>query len=243
MIAENDESGSLMEFIYSLQETDIQKDKLEKESKQKEIRLLSIDKELQVMVSSIEAVKAGNSHFIVELRKFEGKIDDLNKRKEQADSKRGSVTSAKQLDAIEGQIESLTASLNEKEETLLSMYEEQEVGEQKLADLSSALDILEKSLADEKSTINTELHNMTQERALLYEKRERLLSQADDELIGRYEKLYEKLGGQIIFDAEDMICPGCGMALPRRLFDRMASHRDLFYDCNNCSRLLRYVGV
>ena len=222
------------ELIFSLQETDTKKDKLDRECAGKEKRLVAINEELKKARNSVEEMKAHNQRFSVELSKTEGELDDLSKKREHADSKLFNVTSAKQLDALKAQIEKLATSIDEQEAVILAKYEEQELLEERLAKMEDDLNALSESSASEISQIKELLLQMTSERQGLVKKRSEIVATVDEDLLSRYEMLYEKHKSEVVYETEDMVCPGCGMALARRLFDRMSSHRDDFYGCNSC---------
>jgi len=229
--------------IYNLQETDIRKDSLARDALSKEASLVTISRNIEESRSQIESVKAENNKFMVELSKVEGNLDDLTSKKDHADSNILNVTSAKQLDALKAQIEKLTISIDEHEASILSMYEEQETAEKKLLDLRGSLVALEAASKDDIAGIEVDMRQIAEEREELFCRRAELLTAIDVELGEKYENLYTRHGDQVVYDTEDMVCPGCGMALSRRLFNKMESHRDEFFDCNSCGRLLRYVGV
>jgi predicted nucleic acid-binding Zn-ribbon protein len=231
------------DVIYSLQETDQKKDSLAREIKEKKACLAAIAAQIEDSRSQLESAKTDNVRFTVELNKVEANLDSCNSKKKHADLNLLNVTSEKQLEALNSQIEKLVLLIEEHEATILSMYEEQESAEKKISDMSSALKALEVSSRNEVLEIESSIKKIAVEREELVCRRLEMLTTMDPELAEKYERLYVRHGGQVLFDTEDMVCPGCGLALPRRLFNKMESHRDEFYDCNSCGRILRYVGV
>ena len=229
--------------LYNLQNHDLEKDKLNREMKKMRERLAAIEVELKSAQQELNTSQETEKNVLVKIREVEGAIDGFSKQKSSSEEKVLKVTSAKQLDALKAQIESLGEKIEEAEVELLDLYEQQEGASAKLEESKSKLMELEKSGADERAQIGQGLQEREAAVATLVEKRPTVLAEVEKPLLARYESIHGEVGGKVVLDIEDMACPGCGMALPRQDFEKMKAHRDTFYDCANCGRLVRYVGI
>ena len=229
--------------LHNLQKHDLENDRLNKEMKKMRERLGAIEVELKEAQTTLNSSQEEDKNVQVKIREVEGAIDTFTKQKSSSEEKILKVTSAKQLDALKAQIESLGEKIEEAEGQLLELYEQQESTNTQLEKAKEALVSLEKSGADERAEIGLGLQKRESEIVVLSEKRPQVAEAVEKALLSKYESIHDQHGGRVVLDIEDMACPGCGMALPRQDFEKMKAHREDFFDCNNCGRLVRYVGI
>ena len=229
--------------LQALQSHDSQRDELEREMKTMRERLLLLEEEFQAAQSIIEELQSKEQDLKVATRETEGELDDLEKKKSQSEQKRTMVTSAKQLDAVNAQLEGLEQKTSEEESKLLELYERHEGLSSELLQAKEKLVSLEKSAAEERAEIARGLQERENQLANLQHERPGLCSSVEGSKLLLYEDLRKEYGGVVVFDIEDMACPGCGMAVPRQDFEKMKARRETFFECANCGRLLRYVGI
>ena len=229
--------------LHSLQKHDLEHDRLNKEMKKMRARLGAIEVELKEAQTSLAASQEADKTVQVKIREVEGAIDTFTKQKSSSEEKVLKVTSAKQLDALKAQIESLGEKIEEAEGQLLELYEEQETTSTQVEKAKETLMDLEKSGAAERAEIGLGLQQRESEVVVLGEKRPKVAEVVEKSLLSKYESIHDQHGGRVVLDIEDMACPGCGMALPRQDFEKMKAHREEFFECANCGRLVRYVGI
>jgi uncharacterized protein len=172
-------------------------------------------------------------------KEAEWALDELEQRLKQQQQRLygGSVTNAKELQALQQEIQHLLAQQTRQEELALEMIEAaealQEVNKRKLEALQMAEKSWEKANAAG-AIRHQELEEMHQE---LRTKREGLATTLNAEFIKRYESMRKPKQGRVVSKVEQNSCQWCRVILTPSELQRVRISNEL-QTCSNCGRIL-----
>lgn len=168
-------------------------------------------------------------------------LEDVERRLKQQEQRlyNGSVTNAKELNAIQQEVQNLRAQQARQEEKALEMMEAAEdlraVAEQKESAVKEAEQ--EWELANAAGVAR---HDQLEEKLLeLRGKRTGLTATLDGELVKRYESMRKTKQGRVISRVEQNSCQWCRVILTPSELQRVRMSAEL-QTCSNCGRILYY---
>ena len=202
--------------------------------------------QLRNIRKSFEADKQKLAESNTAIARIEGKIASVDKRLADLESRiakekkaiyDGSVTNTRELNARQGQLESLSEKLE------IAQNEKGEHQKQ-LAKRQDEVEKLRRTLADMQSEFSRirDIYQVKQEerdergRQLATEK-EALVSQIDADSLAWYEKTRQRFAGTPVACLnKQRICSGCHTMLPLTAYKRAAAGQRIL--CENCGRTL-----
>lgn len=230
-----------MRTVYQLQTIELQEHAIEQErtSSQdyKDLHTIkaSFDNKKQRYLHTGEEVKALQAKlasFIAEVAELEAKI-----AKENTAIYDGSVTSAKELSAREGQIATL-------EEKLAIFRREQQNCQnalaqttQKQTELHAELAVLQKAFSEVKARYQAAQEDRAQRLQVLGEQKTALLEAIDSKNLAWYQSRKAKFSGSPLAKlGADLVCGGCRTLVPPITYRRSLNGEATF--CEKCGRSL-----
>lgn len=168
-------------------------------------------------------------------------LADLEQRLKQHEQRLygGSVTNAKELSALQQDVQYLRAQCTQQEDRVLEMMETVEKLNQALADKASAVSEAERAWQTF-SEASTAKHEQLEHR--LQERRTARAAQAarlDMELVKRYESMRKIRQGRVVSKVEQNSCQWCRVILTPSELQRVRVSPEL-QTCSNCGRILYY---
>jgi predicted nucleic acid-binding Zn-ribbon protein len=171
--------------------------------------------------------------------RFEQEIDSLTS-KEAAEQQRmydGSIVNAKELEALQHEIDNVKKRRSDREDELLALMEQREALDARIADADSEASALRTSVEATSSRAAEELVSATANLASLEAERETLIPAFDPELLELYEDLRRQKKGIGAAPLVDGVCQGCHEQLSSVVLDRL-KHTDGIRRCEHCRRIL-----
>ncbi len=181
------------------------------EDKVKAVQLKKKDKELE-LASKEEG-----------LRKSQGQLYQLKTNKE--------------YQAKLSEIASLKADISIAEDELLRILEEIEVTKKELDIQKSSLDQEEKKFKEQEGMITNEMRDMDAKIKNLQDKRESFISNIDQNILSKYEKLLQVRQGLAIVPVNNANCGYCHMRVTHQKINEIKMYKDMVF-CENCVRML-----
>jgi uncharacterized protein len=171
--------------------------------------------------------------------RFEQEIDSLTS-KEAAEQKRmydGSIANAKELEALQHEIDNVKRRRADREDELLAMMEQREELDAAIGDagarsteMRSQVEVTEASSAEELAEVSEELE-------ALQRRREEMAATFDPELLELYGDLRRQKKGVGAAALVDGVCQGCHEQLSSVVLDRL-KRTDGIRRCEYCRRIL-----
>lgn len=173
--------------------------------------------------------------------KFEADIAQVRQRmaRDQQRMDAGAVSSAKELESLQHEINSLRRRQTELEDGELEVMERLEEVERQLAGLSSRSTELSDELADTQRRRDEVFAKIDAEHALAIGDRERLAPDIPQELLTLYERLRAQQGGVGAAPLHQKRCEGCRLELNATDLGLVRSAPDdEVLRCEECRRIL-----
>lgn len=171
------------------------------------------------------------------------RIDELELAGLQSEKKKietqlygGKTTSSKELSQWQRDLEILNGKMNVIEEKVLGSLIKIEELDKEIKLNKGMLEQAQSKLESAKKEQNNELNRIESLMKECNEKRDKLLSNINEEIFPVYERLLKKKGGIAVAKIQNDICEGCFVHLPEGVVKRVAN-RELQY-CPQCGRIL-----
>lgn len=205
-----------------------------KETQDLEIELGSIDMRLV-------AAKTEASDLSLALRKAENDVEQVATRvtKNHVRLEDGSVTSAKELEALQHEVVSLKARQSELEEVELEVMERLEETKSVIEALLAEKSVTEENLEQAVTVRDALLAEIDDESADLLAQRQAIAINLPTDLMALYEKVRADHGGVGAAHLHRGACQGCRIALDATELDRIRNlPSENVVRCEECRRIL-----
>jgi uncharacterized protein len=200
-------------------------------------RLDARDTELRDAIVAAETV---TSDLTREQAKAEADVDQVRSRMER-DRKRldaGQVSSPRELENLQSEVDSLRRRQNALEEVALSVMERQEEASSRAGALTAERTDLAAARADTAARLDTAAGEIDEQQGKLEEQRSGITAGIPDDLLGLYDKLREQHGVAAAALRRGR-CEGCHLALDEsELRNLRAAAADEVLRCEECRRIL-----
>ncbi|MDD4363183.1 MAG: C4-type zinc ribbon domain-containing protein [Atribacterota bacterium] len=223
-----------------LQEIDTQINREEEKQKQLPAKI----KEIQNIIAGIESRKnIGNENLKsiqlkIKRREIDAKAIDTKIEKHQNELYGGKTSDIKELKQLQKVIELLKADRDKVEEDLLIIMDQEDdlkvelqKIEQELSQAKNQLQKIEQDVNKQEKEISAFIEQKTQERKKI------ISSINKEDLINRYNMLWQEKEGLVLTEIEGSICSGCNLSLPSDIIYQLQKNSVLI-TCPNCNRIL-----
>jgi predicted nucleic acid-binding Zn-ribbon protein len=170
-------------------------------------------------------------------RTVEREIEDLSAKLSKFENElySGKTTNPKELSSLQQEIESLKSNRGKLEDRDLEIMETIEKVNATISELQSNLEKLKTEWQVQQKTFTAELKELENIISGLKEKRERLASDIDPQVLTIYEELKKQKGASVA-KVEQGICRGCRISLPVNELQQVRSGS--MVRCSSCGRIL-----
>jgi predicted nucleic acid-binding Zn-ribbon protein len=172
-------------------------------------------------------------------RRMESELDSLT-QKEAAEQKRmfdGSIANAKELAALQHEIEALAKRRSDREDELLALMEQREAVAAAAAEAETRSTELRAEVERVSAKAGEELHRITEELAQRTADRDALAPELDPELLELYEDLRRQKKGVGAAALVDGVCQACHEQLSAVELDKLKKTEGV-RRCEYCRRIL-----
>ncbi|GAB3497486.1 zinc ribbon domain-containing protein [Nocardiopsis coralliicola] len=202
--------------------------------------VVRLDGEIARLRDRVVAAETALGDLDREQRKAESDVDQVRTRSERDRARLdgGQVSSPKELEQLQSEIDSLQRRQSELEEVVLEVMERREAAESERTAAAAELAGAEgrrDTAADARGAAVVEIDS---DRATERERRDRLAKEVPDDLLGLYDKLREQygIGAAALHYGR---CEGCKLALSTAELGRIRqAPADEVLRCDDCRRIL-----
>ena len=142
--------------------------------------------------------------------------------------------------ALAHEIETCKAAIFKIEDREIELMEQGETAQKEVVQATQAASDMRKLVEDQVAQLNAREQNLQKELAELQTNREALASAVDESVRGRYERLVQSKGENVVVGVQHGVCGGCHMKLPPQLLVTCQGKNELL-SCSNCGRILYYT--
>lgn len=230
-----------LKLLRKLQEFDLEIDDIHERSELLHASLEEQDSLHSKLSEALETQRAKLEETRSLARQKELELQENSDHSHTHKDKQARVSSARELSAIEKEIDSLRrrrAQLEEEFETLTDAVTD---AEEDVAEKQEKVDELAAELAKQRKTVDAEAGTADNRIAKLEKDRDKLKKEFVNAqaIIARYEFIRARLPGRVIVVARDGACTGCNMVVPPQTYNELIDGKKVI-QCPNCKRILYY---
>jgi uncharacterized protein len=182
----------------------------------------------------LDALTARQTEMEAEVAAGRGRMEGIEKRMYS-----GEVGAARDLQAMAEEVDGLRGRIRRLEDVILEVMEEREPVEALVGQLAAERAAVAGRLANIESDLGAAEQELTAEEAEHAARRAELAGTVPPELIARYERLRQRLGGVGVARLVNGSCGGCHLTLSATELDRLRkAPADEVLTCEQCGRVL-----
>jgi uncharacterized protein len=202
--------------------------------------LADLQQKSEVIGSELVRVQTAHDDVQRELRKSDADVQQVRDRAARDEARLNSGTgSAKDLQALQHELESLARRQRELEDIELEVMERAEAIESDLAELQTGRDRLAVRIAELEASRDEALARLDEEAGQVSAPREALTTEVGADLLALYDKIRASSGGLGAAALRHRSCGGCQLELNAVDLGRIkAAAEDEVVRCEECRRIL-----
>jgi uncharacterized protein len=147
------------------------------------------------------------------------------------------IKNAKELQALQREIEQLKQHNGELEESLIIIMEEIDGIKAQIQAKEAEMAAMQDEWQKKQQDLKVQITGIDQAVLEAASRRQRIASQVAAELISRYELIFSRRGGTAVVEVAGGICQGCYMNIPPQLSNEIIKSEKLHL-CPSCQRIL-----
>ncbi len=149
------------------------------------------------------------------------------------------VKNAKELSAVDTEINAVKKNIGEIEEKSIKLLDEIDDLKKEISEEEQIIKEEKKNIGELEIKIGKEKQATSGEIDSLEKERKKIADQIPEELLEKYEFIFEKRESKAIVAVKDSVCTGCYMSVPPQMVNDIKKGLKIFY-CQYCSRMLFY---
>ena len=151
----------------------------------------------------------------------------------------GKISDIKELKQLQKVIELLKKDRDKVEEDLLIVMDQEDTVKRELSEIEKELAQAKKQLEERQKEVRQQEQKIKQRIEEKNKKRAEITDKINsDELMKRYNMLWNEKEGQVVAEIEGPTCSGCNLSLPSDIIYHLQKNNGLLITCPNCNRIL-----
>ena len=233
---------SIIERIVSLQKIDSQLQDIAELLGDLPGKVDVLKNEESTLIKSLEDGKARIKELELEISKFDGQITDITEKIDKHKDQLFLVTTNKQYDALQYEIDHLKAELDDIENKTLENTEEKETLEERIKSEEENLDNLSKDLIERREKLEVLMNQSSNEKTKLELQRDKKRKDIENRTLSRYDTIHTARKGISVVHVQGTACGGCGAFIPPQIISEVKAEKGP-HTCDSCSRFLYWESV
>lgn len=175
-----------------------------------------------------------------EQQRLEDEVETVRARlaKEQQRFESGTVTSPREIMALQNEIDALARRISTLEDDELEIMETAEAVDVTLAELKVGIDAVGARVAAAMKARDESAAALAIELETLRTRRVAMVVGVEPGVLDRYEKLRKAQSGAVVAAFDGKTCGGCGLPLSPASREEFKASSDAWFPCENCRRVL-----
>jgi len=170
------------------------------------------------------------------------KMNEIAMQKKSIEEKTKIIKSTREYDALGKELE---YSQKQEDEYKFQLLQDQKIIEDLRNNLEKdkiSIKQQEDDIAKEQERVNNELSKIEEELNLLKQKEDKIISEIDENIRYKFERIVKNKEGQGIVTISKGHCNGCYIILPAEFINNVRKGDNIYF-CPNCSRILYFTGT
>ena len=147
------------------------------------------------------------------------------------------IKNAKELQALQREIELTRQANGELEEELIKIMQEIDAIKGQVQTKESEMAAMQEEWQKKQNELQVEINGIDAAVSEASSRRQTIASQVTGDLISRYELIFSRRGGTAVVEVAGGICQGCYMNLPPQLWNEIIRNEKVHL-CPSCQRIL-----
>jgi uncharacterized protein len=197
----------------------------------------SLEAQLTASVAGVEALKQKARKVEMDRKKLELDVGTRNESISRLKTQQYQTRKNDEFQAIGHEIERYENEIRKIEDEELELMIEADklradlgVEEKKAATVRESVTRQTADLEAKSKTLESRLEELTKERA-------EIAGKIDEDLLGRFERLFKSKGDAVVVPLEHEVCTGCHMKVTTQTAHRAKAGKEIV-SCDNCGRIL-----
>ena len=197
----------------------------------------SLEAQLAASVAGVEALKQKARKVEMDRKKLELDVGTRNESISRLKTQQYQTRKNDEFQAIGHEIERYENEIRKIEDEELELMIEADklkadlgVEEKKAATVKESVARQTADLEAKSKTLESRLEELTKERA-------EIAGKIDEDLLGRFERLFKSKGDAVVVPLEHEVCTGCHMKVTTQTAHRAKAGKEIV-SCDNCGRIL-----
>lgn len=236
-----EEIRAILDQLVDLQEIDREIIQLRRQMATLPPRLRALDDRLREEEKAVEELGAGTTDTRKERRGLEQEVQDLEARMETEKVRAMSVKTNEELAAVNKEIEVIEKKIDARETRILEMIEAEEDHERKVAEARSRLEQIRAGVDQEKKRIEEQIRSKKEKIGRRNAAREQQQAKVPPDVLALYDRLAQRLGGNVVVEADGNHCGGCHINLVTQKILEIRQMKKII-QCEGCLRIFSGVA-
>ena len=189
------------------------------------------------LVESVNNAKVRIKELDLELNKQDTEMIDFKEKIDKHKDQLFLVTSNKQYDALQHEIDYLKTNLDSIEIKSLEFLEEKEVLDKQVLSEEENLETLRKDLVLRREKLEKLINESSIEKDKLELDRGKHRSSIEDNILSQYDRVHKARKGLSVVNVTGSACGGCGAFVPPQVISEVRAQNNT-QTCDSCSRFL-----
>ena len=194
------------------------------------------------LIKSVTDGKVRIKELELELNKFDSQKDDYNVKIDKHKDQLFLVTTNKQHDALQREIDHLKSELDEIETKSLEFIEEKEHLEKRVISEEENLENLSNDLIIRRKKLEVIMSESSKEKGKLELEKENKRLQIDSKTLSNYDLIQNARQGLSVVNVNGSACGGCGAFVPPQIISEVRAQKGT-QTCDSCSRFLYWETI
>jgi len=202
----------------------------------------ALKNEESALIKSVEDGKTRIKELELEISKFDGQMTDIKEKIDKHKDQLFLVTTNKQYDALQYEIDHLKAGLDDIETKTLEYTEEKETLEERIKSEEENLDTLSKDLIERREKLEVLMNESSEKKTKLKLQRDKKRKDIENTTLSRYDRIHAARKGISVIHVHGTACGGCGAFIPPQIISEVKAEKGS-HTCDSCSRFLYWESV
>ena len=202
----------------------------------------ALNNEESALIKSVEDGKTRIKELELEISKFDGQMTDIKEKIDKHKDQLFLVTTNKQYDALQYEIDHLKVGLDDIEIKTLEYTEEKETLEERIKSEEENLDTLSKDLIERREKLEVLMNESSEKKTKLELQRDKKRKDIENTTLSRYDRIHAARKGISVIHVQGTACGGCGAFIPPQIISEVKAEKGS-HTCDSCSRFLYWESV
>ena len=197
----------------------------------------SLEAQLAASVAGVEVLKQKNRHVEMDRKKLELDVGTRAESIARLKTQQYQTRKNDEFQAIGHEIERYENEIGKIEDEELELMVQADTIKVDLAEEEKKAGVVRESIARQTKDLEAKSTTLQSQLEELSKERAEIAGKIDEDLLGRFERLFKSKGDAVVVALEHEVCTGCHMKVTTQTAHRVKAGKEIV-SCENCGRIL-----